>query len=60
MNEMKICFRHAFYAFLLLCAAFRTAKEQMLFTPAVLLLCALAVLGRGFDEVEKLKNGARR
>lgn len=56
MNEMKICFRHAFYAFLLLCAAFRTAKEQMLFTPAVLLLCALAVLGRGFDEVEKLKK----
>lgn len=56
MEEMKICFRHAIYAFLLLCAALYTAKEQMLFTPVVLLLCVLAALGRGFDEVEKLKK----
>ena len=56
MDKMKIYSRCAIYAFFLLCAVAYTAKEQMLFTPAVLLLCAVAVMGRGFDEAENLKK----
>lgn len=56
MDNLKIYSRCAIYIFFLLCAAVYTVKEQLLFTPAILLLCAVVVLGRGIDEAENLKK----
>lgn len=56
MNKNLIICRYAAYVVFCLCAVAYTAKEQMIFTPACLLLAAAVFVGLGAEEAEKLKK----
>ena len=56
MNKNLIICRYAVYVVFCLCAVAYTANQQMIFTPACLLLAAAVFVGLGAEEVEKLKK----
>lgn len=56
MNKFSIVCRHVIYVVFCLCAVAYTVKQQMLFTPACLLLAAAVFAALGAEEVEKLKK----
>lgn len=56
MNKNLIICRYAVYVAFCLCAVAYTAKEQMIFTPACLLLAAVVFAALGVEEFEKSKK----
>lgn len=56
MNKKMVICRHAVYVVLCLCAAAYTANQQMIFTPACLLLAAVVFAALGAEEAEKSKK----
>lgn len=56
MNKFSIICRYAIYIAFCFCAVAYTVNQQMIFTPACLLLAAAVFVGLGAEEVEKLKK----
>lgn len=56
MNKFSIVCRYAVYVFFCLCAVAYTANQQLIFTPACLLLAAVVLAALGAEEAEKLKK----
>lgn len=56
MNKFSIICRYAVYVVFCLCAVAYTANQQMIFTPACLLLAAAVFAALGAEEAEKLKK----
>lgn len=56
MNKKMVICRHAVYVVLCLFAVAYTANQQMIFTPACLLLAAVVFAALGAEEAEKLKK----
>lgn len=56
MNKKMVICRYAVYVAFCLCAVAYTANQQMIFTPACLLLAAVVFAALGAEEAEKLKK----
>lgn len=56
MNKKMVICRYAVYVAFCLCAVAYTANQQLIFTPACLLLAAFVLAALGVEEAEKLKK----